>query len=90
MATAGNIERCFVRKIRQYAAGNHMTFAFKPALLSSLPNITILPKTKTAGEGKMESFFARKTRRHVLVCQQYDANLLLYCYLRLAEKSSRL
>ena len=26
MATAGNMERCFVRKIRQYVAGSHMTF----------------------------------------------------------------
>lgn len=61
-----------------------------PALLSSLPNLTLLPKTKTSGAGKIESFFPRKIRLHVVVCQKCDANLVLYCYLRLAEKSSRL
>ena len=51
-------------------------------LPSSPPYYLVSPillyfQTKTAGEGKMESFFARKTRQHVLVCQKDDATLLL-------------
>ena len=92
MATAGNMERCFVRKIRQYVAGSHMTFGLpsrdfwlQARLTIYSPQSHSTSKTKTADARKMESFFALKIRLHVLVFEKYDANLLLYCYLRLAE-----
>ena len=94
MATAGNVFR--PKNTPVYSRQSHDLW---PPLTWPLPSsplyylvspILLYFQTKTAGEGKMESFFARKTRRHVFVCQKYDANLLLYCYLRLAEKSSRL
>lgn len=56
-------------------------------LPSSPPYYLVSPillyfQTKTAGEGKMESFFARKTRRHVLVCSFFFFSTVTFVWLK--------